>query len=212
MSASSPVVLFHNPHSRACLTRALLEELGLPYELCTLDFRNNEQHSAEYLAINPMGKVPAIRHRGAVVTETVAIHIYLADLARNPELAPGLDDADRGPWLRWLVFYAACFEPALSDRSAKREPAPRMQSPYADFDTVMSVLNAQLAKGPYLLGERFSSVDVLWGNALQWVTGFGLIESTPLIAAYIERITSRPAQQRAEQADAQLAREMGLTG
>jgi glutathione S-transferase len=138
MNPSSDLVLFHNPHSRAAMTRALLEELGADYALRVLDFRKNQQLAPDYTAINPMGKVPAIRHRGTPVTETVAIYIYLADVFPQANLAPALDDPQRGTYLRWLVFYAACFEPAVGDRAMKREPAPRAQSPYADFDTTMN--------------------------------------------------------------------------
>ncbi|HEY8230865.1 MAG TPA: glutathione S-transferase family protein [Rhodanobacteraceae bacterium] len=210
MRTPSDLVIFHNPHSRACMTRALLEELGAEYEPCVLDFRRNEQLSLEYLAINPMGKVPAIRHDGVVVTETVAIYIYLADLYRDAGLAPALDDPDRGTYLRWLVFYAACFEPAIGDKAQKREPAPRTQSPYADYDTTVSAIQQALVPGPWLLGERFSAADVLWGNALRWVTGFGMVEATPVVADYIARVMARPAEQRALKADEALAAEMGL--
>jgi glutathione S-transferase len=157
-----------------------------------------------------MGKVPAIRHDGVVVTETVAIYIYLADLYRDAGLAPALDDPDRGTYLRWLVFYAACFEPAIGDKAQKREPAPRTQSPYADYDTTVSAIQQALVPGPWLLGERFSAADVLWGNALRWVTGFGMVEATPVVADYIARVMARPAEQRALKADEALAAEMGL--
>ncbi|HJP97149.1 MAG TPA: glutathione S-transferase family protein [Rhodanobacteraceae bacterium] len=210
MHPPSDLVFFHNPHSRAAMTRALLEELGAEYEQCVVDFRRNEQLSPEYLAINPMGKVPAIRHDGVVVTETVAIFIYLADLYRSAGLAPALDDPDRGPYLRWLVFYAACFEPAVGDRAMKREPAPRAQSPYADYDTTVAAILQALEPGPWLLGERFSAADVLWGNALRWVTGFGMVEATPVVADYIARVMARPAEQRALRADEALAAGMGL--
>jgi glutathione S-transferase len=192
------------------MTRALLEELGAAFEPCVIDFRSNEQLSPEYRAINSMGKVPAIRHDGVVVTETVAIFIYLADLYRDAGLAPALDDPDRGPYLRWLVFYAACFEPAIGDRAMKREPAPRAQSPYADYETTVAAIEQALQPGPWLLGERFSAADVLWGNALRWVTGFGMVEATPAIADYIARVMARPAEQRALAADEVLAAEMGL--
>ena len=212
MSSSPDLVFFHNPHSRAAMTHALLEELGVDYRQRVLDFRNNEQLAAEYRALNPMGKVPAIRHNGTVVTETVAIFIYLADAFPRANLAPALDDPQRGTYLRWLVFYAACFEPALGDRAMKREPAPRGQSPYADFDTTVNAIVQALQPGPWLLGERFSAADVLWGNALRWVTGFGMVEATPVVADYIARVMSRPAEQRTLEADAALAAEMGLTG
>ncbi len=211
MHPPSDLVFFHNPHSRAAMTRALLEELGAEYELCVIDFRRNEQLSEDYRAINPMGKVPAIRHDGVVVTETIAIYIYLADLYRQAGLAPALDDPRRGAYLRWLVFYAACFEPAIADRAMKRDPGPRAQSPYGDFDSVLNTITAALTPGPWLLGERFSAADVLWGNALRWITSFGTVEATPSIKQYVEQVMARPAQQRALQADAELAKEMGLT-
>ncbi|MEO6967691.1 MAG: glutathione S-transferase family protein [Rhodanobacteraceae bacterium] len=210
MTTPSPIVFFHNPHSRACMTRALLEELGADVEICPVDFKKDEQHSPEYLKLNPMGKVPAIRQGDMVVTETVALYIYLSDLFPQANLAPALDDPQRGPYLRWLVFYAACFEPAIGDRAMKRAPAPRAQSPYGDFETTLKTLTDQLARGPYLLGERFNAADVLWGNALRWVTGFGMVEATPLIQTYIDRVVSRPAQVRARIADEELAKEMGI--
>ena len=210
MQPPSDLVLFHNPHSRSAMTRALLEELGAEYESCVIDFRRNEQLSEDYRAINPMGKVPAIRLDGVVVTETVAIYIYLADLYREARLAPALDDPRRGAYLRWLVFYAACFEPAIADRAMKRDPGPRAMSPYGDFDSVLKTIADAVADGPWLLGERFSAADVLWGNALRWMTGFGMVEATPAISGYVERVMARPAQQRAQKADAELAREMGL--
>ena len=210
MNASSDLVFFYNPHSRAAMTRALLEELGVDYEQRVLDFRKNEQLAPEYLALNPMGKVPAIRHKGTMVTETVAIFIYLADAFSQAQLAPALDDPQRGTYLRWLVFYAACFEPALGDRAMQRAPAPRAQSPYADYDTTVNAITQALRPGPWLLGQRFSAADVLWGNALRWVTGFGMVEATPVIADYIERVTSRPAEQRAAKANEALAAGMGL--
>ena len=212
MNPSSDLVLFHNPHSRAAMTRALLEELGADYALRVLDFRKNQQLAPDYTAINPMGKVPAIRHKGTPVTETVAIYIYLADVFPQANLAPALDDPQRGTYLRWLVFYAACFEPAISDRAMKREPAPRAQSPYADFDTTMNAITSALKPGPWLLGESFSAADVLWGNALRWLTGFGMVDATPVIAGYVARVMARPAEQRAIKADEALAAEMGLTG
>ncbi len=209
---NQPLIFFHNPFSRAAMTRALLEEVGADFEIRPIDFKQDEQHSPEYLAINPMGKVPAILYGNQVVTETVALHIWLSDLYPAARLAPALDDPLRGAYLRWLVFYAACFEPALADRSMQRDPGPRAHSPYGDFDTTMKTITDQIKRGPYLLGERFSAADVLWGNALHWAINFGTIETTPTIEVYVQRITSRPAQVRAMHADGVLATEMGLTG
>lgn len=210
MNNDTSLVFFHNPHSRSCMTRALLEELGVDYEVRPVDFKRDEQRSPEYLSVNPMGKVPAIRRGDAVVTETIALYIWLADLFPQAGLAPAADDPQRGLYLRWLVFYAACFEPAIVDKALKRESGPHMQSPYGGFDDVIKVITAPITRGPYLLGDRFTAADVMWGNALRWVTGFGMVEATPAIKQYIDRVMARPAQQRAQKADEALAKEMGL--
>jgi glutathione S-transferase len=199
------LTFFHAPNSRSGATRILLEELGAPYDLHVLNLKKNEQRAPAYLAVNPMGKVPAIVHDDALVTEQPAIFIYLADLFPEAGLAPALGDPLRGPYLRWLAFYGSSFEPAINDVAMKREPAPPMMCPYGDFDTMLATLTRQLRAGPYLLGERFSAADVLWGTALGWITMFKLVPELPEVMAYIDRVSSRPAARRAAEADAQLA-------
>ena len=199
------LTLYHAPNSRSGAARFLLEELGVPYELHVLNFKKNEQRAPDYLAVNPMGKVPAIRHGDALVTEQAAVLMYLADLFPQAGLAPALDDPLRGPYLRWMVYYGSCFEPAVTDKAMKREPAPAMMCPYGDYDTMLATVTGQLRAGDYLLGERFSAADVLWGTALTWMTMFKLVPDLPEILAYVERVKSRPAAQRAAQADAELA-------
>ena len=205
MSDPRQLTFFHSPNSRSAGTRILLEELGAPYELVALDMKAGQTRAPGYTAINPMGKVPAIVHQGALITEQPAVFIYLADLFPEAGLAPAIGDPLRGPYLRWLVFYGSCFEPALVDRAMKREPAPPATSPYGDFDTMFKTLTDQLAAGPYLLGERFSAADVLWGTALNWTTRFQLVPATPVIQAYVERVISRPAAVKAQALDAALA-------
>jgi glutathione S-transferase len=190
------VTLYYATPSRAAMTRLLLEELGAPYGLATLDLKAGDQFKPDYLAINPVGKVPAIRHRGAVVTETAAIFLYLADAFARAGLAPALDDPARGPYLRWIVFYAAAFEPAMVDRARKLDAGPRAMSPYGDLASVESAVEAMLTPGPYVLGERFSAADVLWGAALTWMTAFGMAPQTPRVAAYVARHAERPAVRR----------------
>lgn len=204
MDTTPRVTFFHAPQSRSAGTRALLEELGADYDLHVLDLKAGEQREPDYLAINPMGKVPAIHHHGALVTEQPAVFIYLADLYPAAKLAPPLGDPLRGPYLRWLVFYGSCFEPAIVDRSLQREPAPPSTSPYGDYDTMLQTLVDQLGKGPYLLGDTFSAADVLWGTALNWTTMFKLVPELPVIRAYIDRVLARPAMQRAAAKDAEL--------
>jgi glutathione S-transferase len=203
------VSFFHSPQSRSAGTRALLEELGADYELHVLSLKAGEQRQPAYLAINPMGKVPAIHHDGALVTEQPAVFIYLADLYAEAGLAPPIGDPLRGAYLRWLVFYGSCFEPAVTDRSLQREPASTSTCGYGDYDTMLKTVVDQLEKGPYLLGERFSAADVLWGTALNWTTMFKLVPELPVIRAYIDRVLARPGVQRAAALDAELVAAQG---
>ena len=201
------ITLFHAPQSRSTGVVVLLEELDAPYSLEILNMKAGEQRQPAYLAINPLGKVPAILHRGTLVTEQVAIFIYLADLFPAAGLAPLPTDKLRGSYLRWLVFYAACYEPSLVDTALKREPAPQGLSPYGSFATVMETLFAQLRAAPYLLGDRMSAADILWGHALGWGLQFGLIEKNTTVTDYVARITGREAASRAAETDAKLAAE-----
>jgi glutathione S-transferase len=201
----SELTLFHAPNTRSAGVLLLLEELGAAYNLHVLDTKAGEQRQPAYLAVNPMGKVPALLHDGAVVTEQVAIFIYLADLFPEAGLAPAIGDRLRGPYLRWIAFYGSCFEPAMMDRALQREPGQRSSSPYGDFDSVLTALVGQLAPGPWLLGETFTAADVLWGMALTWMTAFKLLPDRAEIAAYVARFGARPALARVRQKDAELA-------
>ena len=202
---SPRITLFHSPHTRSSGVLTLLDELGAPYELQVLNMKAGEQRLPDFLAINPLGKVPALKDGDTVVTEQVACFIHLADRFPQAGLAPSLDDPLRGAYLRWLVYYAACFEPALVDRSLKREPGPAMQSPYGDFDAMLGVLEAQLARSPYLLGDTISAADVLWGVTLVWVLAFDLVPKRPVFVEYAARIGARPAAKRVAERDDVLA-------
>ena len=204
MSDNRKLTFFHSPNTRSAGTRILLEELGAPYELHILNMKAGEQRQADYLAVNPMGKVPAILHGDALVTEQVAVYLYLADLFPEAGLAPGLTDPLRGPYLRWLAYYGSCFEPAVIDRALKRDAAPPSMCPYGDFDTMLNTLVGQLKTGPYMLGDRFTAADVLWGTALTWMTGFKILPELPEIIGYIGRFNSRPSVAKVGALDAEL--------
>ncbi|KHL57025.1 glutathione S-transferase family protein [Xanthomonas cannabis] len=201
MSDARHITLFHNPRSRSRGVLVLLEELGASYDVRLVDLEHAQQRSPEFLAINPMGKIPTIVHGGSVVTEQGAIYQYLAEMYPEAGLSPAPGDADRGAYLRWLAFYGSAFEPAIMDLALKREAPPRSLSPYADADTVLAVVHAQLAQGDYLLGARCSAADVLWGGALGWMVEFGLIDPPAPTRAYIARMAARPAVARAAAVD-----------
>ena len=201
---SRRITLYHAARSRSSGAVALLEALGADYRMQVLDLKAGANLAPAYLAINPMGKVPAIIHDGALVTEQVAIYLYLADLYPEAGLAPPIGSPLRGPYLRWMAFYGACFEPAMIDRAMRRDPPPQSMSPYNDADTVLQVIEAQLARGPYLLGEAMSAADVLWGNALKWTTDFGLVQPATATADYIARMGALAAFDRSRRIDAEL--------
>ncbi|MDR6937423.1 MULTISPECIES: glutathione S-transferase family protein [unclassified Luteibacter] len=202
----SRIVFHHAPNSRSGSTLMLLEELGAQYDMHVMDLTRGEQREPKFLKINPMGKVPAIEHLGGLVTERPAIFTYLADLHPEAGLAPGIGDPLRGPYLRWLSFYGSCFEPAVMDRFMKNAPAPVSTCPYGSFDMVLDQIEAQLAQGPWLFGERFTAADILWASSLDWTMKFGIVPRRDAFEAYVARLMVRPAIVRAAAQDAALAR------
>lgn len=195
---SDEVIFYHNRRSRAQMAHWMLEEVGAPYRIVPIDFEKGENRTPEFLAINPMGKLPTIVHRGVTVTETAAIIGYLADAFPAAGLAPALDDPARGTWFRWLVFGASAFEPALLDTMMKRPEAQRASVGYGSYDDVLGALETMLEPGPWILGERFSAADVYVGAELAWAASFGApgIAERPKLTGYIERAKARPAYQR----------------
>ena len=209
MSADSradlPLVHYHAPFTRSGAVRVMIEELGVPCELQVLNLRKGEHKQPAYLAINPMGKVPAIVHGDVTVTEAAAIIAYLADAFPGSGLAPPIGDPDRGPYLKWLFFAAAVLEPAIVDVGLEREPGPASRMGYGTLEATLATIEKALEHGPYLLGERFSAPDLLLGLALRWAAMTRAISPTGHIADYIERLASRPSVQSVGRADAELA-------
>jgi glutathione S-transferase len=196
------LTLFHASPSRASVVRWMLEELGEPYDLHVLDLAKEEQRAPDYLAINPMGKVPALQHGDAIVTEAAAICTYLADEFPHARLNIPVGDPRRGPYLKWLFFSPSCIEPAMIDRVSPRKEQPRRSLVgYGDFDTVMDVVAKGLAPGPYLLGDQFTAADVVVGSTLRWGMMFKLIPERPEFRAYVDRLQARPGLQRATALD-----------
>jgi glutathione S-transferase len=199
------LTLYHAAPSRSSTVLWLLEELGQPFELVVLDMKKGEQREPAYLAINPMGKVPAVKYGDTVITESAAICTYLADEFPAAKLAPAIGDPARGTYLRWMFFHCSAFEPAVIDHALKREPGNRQMLPYGDYDTTMTVLAGALAKGPYLLGETFSAADVQMGSNLRWTMKFGIAPQRPEFVRYVELLAKRPALLRALERDEKLA-------
>ncbi len=199
------LTLYYAPQTRATGVRILLEELGADYDLHVMNIRREEQRTPDFLAINPLGKVPTIVHDGAVVTEQAAIYQYLADAFPERGLAPAIGDALRGPYLRWLAFYGSSFEPAMVDKYLQRDGGNAMMSPYGSVDAVIDALEAQLATGPFMLGARLTAADILWGTALGWMLQFKLLPERPAFTAYAGRIAGRAAARKVAEEDAALA-------
>jgi glutathione S-transferase len=203
------IVLFHNPMSRGGAIHWMLEELGVPYRLEVLDFEKKQHKTPAYLAINPMGKIPAILHRGVVVTEVAAILTYLADAFPEANLAPKIGDPARGTYLRWMFFAAGCVEPAVLDHMLKRTPPERTSAVgWGTYEDTMSTLEKALTPGPYVLGETFSAVDLYLGAQL----GFGLrtkaIEPRPAFIPFMAHIRERPAFHRMHEKGAVLIEQL----
>ncbi|MBS0367445.1 MAG: glutathione S-transferase family protein [Proteobacteria bacterium] len=194
------VVFYYNPMSRSRTVLWMLEETGAPYRVELVNFTTGEHKKPAFLAVNPMGKLPAIVHRGVVVTETSAICAYLADAYPAARLAPALTEPVRGSYLRWMFFAAACLEPAHMDRMLERPPVSRTTAlGYGTYEDVMRVVEAALTPGPWLLGRQFSAADVYLGNQLRFGQMMKSIEPRPVFLAYLGRLTQRPAYQRAEE-------------
>lgn len=195
-SLADKVTLYFNPMSRARIAQWMLEEVGAEYELKPIDLKNGEQKSDWYLKINPMGKVPAIVHKGVVITEAAAICMYLGDAYPQAGLAPKLDDPARGTYVRWMFFAAGCIEPAVLEKKApRREPLHPGWLGFGSFDRVMDTLEALFANG-FVLGERFSAADVYIASQIGWGLLQKDIDARPAFVDYHRRCTSRPAAQR----------------
>jgi glutathione S-transferase len=196
------LVFYTNPMSRGRIVRWMLEEVGQPYRTELLDFATTAK-SPEFLAINPMGKVPTITHGDVVVTEGAAICAYLADAFPQAGLAPAATDPKRGTYYRWLFFAAGPIEQAVTNKSMGVEVPPerRAMVGYGSYGDVMDTMEKALSNGDYLLGDQFSAADVYFGAQVGWGLQFGSIEKRPVFEAYAARIGARPAAVRAREID-----------
>src|SRR5215475_13307882 len=190
--------LYWSPRSRSFTALWLMEETGAAYERVLTDISTGAQRRLEYLAINPMGKVPALKDGDATIAESAAICAYVA--ARHPDakLAPPVGDPLRAKYLQWLFFAPGCIEPAMVQIATKLEMNP-VSAGWGDAQRVFDVLDTALAKGPWILGANFSAADIAIGSALNFgVRLFKMVPSRPSFDAYLGRLIARPAFQRAE--------------
>jgi len=210
---SDEITLYTHPMSRGHIAHWMLEEVGVPYRIELIDFDRGTNKSPAFLALNPMGKVPTIVHRGVVVTEAAAVCAYLADAFPQAGLAPALDDPRRGTYLRWLFFAAGCGEPALLDKvSPRKDPPPSRSIGYGSYDEVIAALESAIRPGPYVLGEQFSAADVYVGSLIGWGMMVKSIEPRPAFVAYAKRLDERPAMQRVNQQCEKLAEQLKKPG
>ena len=194
------LTFYTNPQSRGRIARWMLEEVGAPYETVILDY-STSMKAPEYLALNPMGKVPAVRHGDVVVTEGAAICAYLADAFPGAGLAPPA--SDRGSYYRWLFFCAGPFEAAISARALKLEPTADQARTvgFGTVDTAFAAMETALAGKPYVCGERFTAADVYVGAMIYYGMAFGPLQKAPVFVEYTERLKEREAYKRATALD-----------
>src|SRR5262245_11258087 len=190
------IVLYGSIFSRTFTARWILHELDLPYRFELVDIRKGDQRQPGFLKINPMGKVPAITDHGVVITETAAICLYLADRYGYGDLAPKIDEPERGTYCRWLVFSTAVLEPATLTRDVA-ELVKEGTVGWGKYDSAISAAEHALAPGPYLCGQRFTAADVAFGAVLSVAMFNKRVPDRPAFRAYNERIAQRPAYKRA---------------
>ena len=200
------LTLYHMAPSRSSTVHWLLEELGEPYELKLLSMEKGENRKPDYLAINPMGKVPTLVHDGVAITESAAICLYLADAFPRAGLTVPVGDPRRGPFLKWIMFTPSCLEGAMMDRAfPRKDEAPKGALGYGDAETVLDVVAKALTPGPFLFGDSFTVADLVLGSTLSWGMMFKLVPERPEFTAFAQRIAERPAFRRAKEKDKVLA-------
>jgi len=207
---SEAIEFYTHPMSRAQVVRWMLEEVGEPYDTHILDYATTMK-AEPYLSINPMGKVPAIRHRGKVVTEVAAICCYLADAFPAAGLAP--EPRDRADYYRWIFFTSGPIEAAFSNKAAGFEPTPERQRMfgYGNYDLAIGTLEKALDGRRFIAGDRFTAADLFVGANVNFMLSFNLLEPRPAFTDYAARMTDRDAYRRAKDIDAKLIAEMTPT-
>ena len=197
---ASDLVFYTNPMSRGRIIRWMLEEVGAPYETVVLDYASTMK-AEPYLSINPMGKVPAIVHKGRTVTECAAICAYLAETFPEAGLAPTADE--RADYYRWLFFAAGPIEQAVTNNYAKFAPSEEQgrMFGYGNYDLAVDVLEKAVATHRFIAGDRFTAADVYVGSTVGWGVQFGTLPKRDAFQAYVDRLSARDAYKRANDID-----------
>jgi glutathione S-transferase len=204
-----PITLYHHPMTRAANVVWMLEEVGVEYALRYVDLEANEQKSAEVVALNPMGKLPVLVDGDVVVTESAAIALSLGDRYGYGSLAPRVDEPARGAYLRWTFYAPSVIEPGSLANASKWEYRAG-QAGWGTPDAMLATIAHAIGAGPFLLGERFTMADIVFGNTVRWMLRAGMLEKRSAFTSYVERIDARPAWQRASTKNAAIRAEHGL--
>jgi len=203
------IVLYHHPFSRAANVIWMLEELGIEFELRFVDMLAGGSKAPELVALNPMGKLPILTDGDQVVTEVAAIGLYLADRYSLGKLAPRTDDPLRGTYLRWSLFAPSVIEPGAMAKANHWESKPS-QAGWGTHEAMLNAIESAVRGRDYLLGDSFSMADMIFGSTVRFMLRFKMLDATPALTAYSERLAARPALQRADARNAAIIQERGL--
>lgn len=203
------ITLYHHPFSRAANVVWMLEEVGVDYELRFVDIQKGEQKQADLIALNPMGKLPTLRDGEQIVTESAAIGLYLADRYASGRLAPKLDDPSRGTYLRWALFAPSVLEPGSMAKMGGWEYQPGSAG-WGTYEAIIAAMESAIQGRDFVLGEAFSMADVIFGGTIRYMLRVKLLEPKPVFTQYAERLSARPACQRADARNAEIVKEHGL--
>jgi glutathione S-transferase len=202
------IVLYHHPFSRAATVVWMLEEVGAPYELRFVDIMKGGHKTPSMLALSPMGKLPILTDGDAVVTESAAIALYLADRHAYGRLAPKVDDPGRAAYLRWSFFAPSVIEPGLMAKS-NGWTFKESQAGWGGFDAMISAMESAITGRDFVLGKEFSMADVVFGGTIRFMLMFKMLDPRPALTAYAERLSARPALKRADEINAKIMAEHG---
>lgn len=203
------ITLYHHPFSRASTVIWMLEEVGVPYTLTYVDIMAGAHKSPEMVAMNPMGKLPVLTDGDTVVTEVAAIGLYLADRYAAGRLAPALDDPSRGTYFRWSLFAPSVIEPGSMAKAAGWDYKPG-QAGWGTHEAMLTAIEGAVTGRDWLLGDRFTMADVIFGGTVRYMLRFGMMAAKPALSAYVERLSARPAAQASDAKNAAIVAEHGL--